>query len=90
MKLVVIKNKKVLQSIELDPDIEFPQVFLLGRSPHCQICIADANLSREHGQFTLDNKKLFYQEQGHSHRVPLKHGQSIAVGNVQIVFENPH
>jgi pSer/pThr/pTyr-binding forkhead associated (FHA) protein/Tfp pilus assembly protein PilF len=89
VKLLVTKNKKVLQTIELDPDIEFPQVFLLGRSPHCHICISDANLSREHGQFTLENKKLYYQEQGHGQRVQMNHGQSLAVGSANILFDNP-
>lgn len=89
MKLVVIKNKQVLQNIELDPEIEFPQVFLLGRAPHCHICIQDANLSREHGQFTLENQKLYYQEQGHGNKVLLNHGMSLAVGSAKIVFHNP-
>lgn len=89
MKLVVTKNNQVLQSLELDPEIEFPQVFLLGRAPHCHICIQDSNLSREHGQFTLEDKKLYYQEQGHSSRIPMKHAQSIAVGTVKVQFDNP-
>lgn len=89
MKLVVTKNKQVIQTLELDPEIDFPQIFLLGRSPHCHINLQDSNLSREHGKFILEDKVLYYQEQNQTQRIKMSHAQSIVAGNAKIELVNP-
>lgn len=89
MKLVVSKNNQIVQTLELDPEIDFPQIFLLGRSPHCHINVQDSNLSREHGKFILEDKQLYYQEQNQSHRIKMNHAQSITAGSIKVEFLNP-
>lgn len=86
MKLVVTKSNQVIQTLELDTDIDFLQEFLVGRASHCHICIQDSNLSREHGTFTLENKQLFYIESGQQQKIKLKNLQVIMAGDTKIQF----
>lgn len=89
MKLSVIKNSKIIQVIELDPEIEFPQVYLVGRSSHCHMVLNDNSLSREQGQFILENSKLTYKENASGKVINIMHGQSLKLGTYEIKFENP-
>lgn len=89
MKLSVIKNLKVVQVLELDPEIEFPQVYLVGRSPHCHIVLNDASLSREQGQFTLEKSKLAYKDLSTGQVQSIENNQAVKLGAFEIRFENP-